>query len=351
MIDSAVVISAAKRQESKTPVRRETTMNTAATESAKEKIAAKYGFHRVIEPKGVVPQAAWKVDNRPEQLHPSEKLIQVKLLNLDSTSTKQITESGIKIQDRIREIVDQRGKMHNPVTNSGGVLLAEYQGQAIVPWASLSAIPLHLDSIGEVHGQQIDVVGTGVMFESYHYTPVPEGMDWRLAATALDIASLAVQVKRSVLERPIKKALVIGCGNAGIAAMASIKKYSPTTVIFGADISDLNFSRIKEFGFSENLGAIDAANAQEIMSFVTDCDLVVNCVNVANTEASSVLAAREHGLVIFFSMATQFDQASLATDATGKDVVMQVASGIAKDEDKEILALLSDYPTLLKITH
>lgn len=328
-----------------------TNMNSTATESAKEQVIARYGFHRVIEPKGVVPQAAWRVDNRPEQLHPSEKLIQVKLLNLDSTSTKQITESGIKIQDRIQEIVNERGKMHNPVTNSGGVLLAEYNGQAIVPWASLSAIPLHLESIGEVHGQQIDVVGTGVLFESYHFTAVPEGMDWRLAATALDIASLAVQVKRAVQESPIKRALVIGCGNAGVAAMASIKKYSPTTEIFGADVNNSNFKRIEDFGFSKNLGQIDAANAQEIISFVSDCDLVVNCVNVANTEASSVLAAREHGLVIFFSMATQFDQASLATDATGKDVVMQVASGIARDEDKEILALLKDYPNLLKITH
>ncbi len=325
-------------------------MNSTTT-SSKDQITTRYGFHRVIEPKGVVPQAAWRVDNRPEQLAANEKLVQVKLLNLDSTSTKQITESGIMVQDRIREIVAQRGKMHNPVTNSGGVLLAEYEGQAIVPWASLSAIPLHLESIGEVHGQQIDVVGTGVLFESYHYTAVPEGMDWRLAATALDIASLAVQVKRAVLERPIKRALVIGCGNAGVAAMASIKKYSAGTEIFGADVSDANFKRIEEFGFSKNLGKIDAANAQEIINFVSDCDLVVNCVNVANTEASSVLAARDHGLVIFFSMATQFDKASLATDATGKDVVMQVASGIARDEDKEILALMQDYPNLLTITH
>ena len=50
-------------------------------------------------------------------------------------------------------------------------------------------------------------------------------------------------------------------------------------------------------------------------------------------------------------MATQFDQASLATDATGKDVVMQVASGIAKGEDDEIFGLMHDFPDLLKLTH
>lgn len=313
---------------------------------------SKYGFHRVITPKGVVPQAADKVDNTPKQLHPSEKLVQVKLLNLDSTSTRQITESGQNIPDRVLEIVQQRGKMHNPVTNSGGVLLAEYDGQAIVPWTSLSAIPLHLESIGEVKGQQIDVVGTAVLFESYYYTAVPQGMDWRLAATALDIASLAVQVKRVTLERrPMSRALVIGCGNAGIAAMASIKKYKSDVEIFGVDVSAANFQRIKNFGFSDNLAVVDAVNAEALVNFVSDCDLVVNCVNVSNTEAASVLAAKDHGLVIFFSMATQFDQASLATDATGKDVVMQVASGIAKGEDEEIFSLMKDYPDLLSVVH
>lgn len=313
---------------------------------------SRYGFHRVIEPRGVVPQAAERVDNTPKQLHPSEKLVQVKLLNLDSTSTRQISESGAKITDRVWEIVQQRGKMHNPVTNSGGVLLAEYEGKAIVPWTSLSAIPLHLESIGAVHGQQIDVVGTAVLFESYYFTPVPDGMDWRLAATALDIASLAVQVKRVVRERrPMSRALVIGCGNAGIAAMATIKKYKPDVEIYGVDVSETNFARIRRFGFSDRLAVLDAVNAEALLSFVGDCDLVVNCVNVQNTEAASVLATRDHGLILFFSMATQFDKASLATDATGKDVVMQVASGIARGEDEEIFQLMKDYPDLLAVSH
>lgn len=313
---------------------------------------SRYGFHRVIAPRGVVPQAAERVDNTPKQLHPSEKLVQVKLLNLDSTSTRQISESGAKITDRVWEIVQQRGKMHNPVTNSGGVLLAEYEGKAIVPWTSLSAIPLHLESIGAVHGQQIDVVGTAVLFESYYFTPVPDGMDWRLAATALDIASLAVQVKRVVLERrPMSRALVIGCGNAGIAAMATIKKYKPDVEIYGVDVNETNFARIRQFGFSDRLSVLDAVNAEALISFVGDCDLVVNCVNVQNTEAASVLATRDHGLILFFSMATQFDKASLATDATGKDVVMQVASGIARGEDEEIFQLMKDYPDLLAVSH
>jgi L-erythro-3,5-diaminohexanoate dehydrogenase len=72
---------------------------------------------------------------------------------------------------------------------------------------------------------------------------------------------------------------------------------------------------------------------------------------VPNTKAASILATRDGGVVMFFSMATKFDQASLATDATGKDVTMIVASGIARGEDKEIFQLMKDFPDLLTVVH
>lgn len=310
-----------------------------------------YGFHRVIEPVGVVPQAAWKVNNDLNMLHPTEKIISVKLLNLDSTSARQIRDSDDYFENRVLEIVQERGKMHNPITNSGGVLLGEYEGRPIVPWVSLSAIPLNLIRIEDVRGQQLDVHGFAVLFESYKFSFVPIGMDWNLAAMALDIASLAVQVRRLVREKEIKKALVVGCGNAGVLAMATICKYSPTTKIFGIDVDDRNFAKIKKFGFSRKLAQVNAVNSLAVVDFVKNCDLVINCVNVPNTEAASVLAARDGGVVVFFSMATNFGQASLATDATGKDVTMIVASGVARREDEEVFRLMRDFPYLLTIVH
>lgn len=310
-----------------------------------------YGFHRVISPLGVVPQAAWKVNNDiSNKLHPTEKIIDVKILNLDSTSMKQIREKYKDVARRVKNIVKIRGKMHNPVTNSGGVMLAQYDGETIVPWVSLSAISLSIEKIHGVHGQQIDIDGKAVLFESYKYTVIPKDMDWRLAVTALDIASLAVQIRRIAQRNKLEKVLVIGCGNAGITSMATIKKYSPGTNIYGIDVDDKNFSKIKKF-FTNNLGKIDAVDSQTVYNFCHDCDLVVNCVNVSHTEASSVIATKDYGKTVFFSMATQFDRASLATDATGKDVEMIVASGIAIDEDKEIFSLLQQYPDLLTTSH
>ena len=46
----------------------------------------KYGTHRVIEPKGVLTQAAWKVDNDMTKVYSNEIVCDVTSLNIDSAS-------------------------------------------------------------------------------------------------------------------------------------------------------------------------------------------------------------------------------------------------------------------------
>ncbi len=43
------------------------------------------GIHRVIEPRGALPQPAWKLDNTPVA-YPTETLIKVHKLHIDSAS-------------------------------------------------------------------------------------------------------------------------------------------------------------------------------------------------------------------------------------------------------------------------
>ncbi|MBI2450524.1 MAG: hypothetical protein HYV47_03240 [Candidatus Nealsonbacteria bacterium] len=136
-----------------------------------------YGFHRVIVPKGVVPQAAKIVDSTPKILHPSEMLLTVYKLNLDSTSMRQLRESSDDVPGRIREIVRTRGKMHNPITNSGGVMIGKVRelgdcwksrglkkGEWLIPLVSLSAIPMSLSSISEIRGDMVAAKGGGYYF-------------------------------------------------------------------------------------------------------------------------------------------------------------------------------------------
>jgi hypothetical protein len=84
------------------------------------------GIHRVIEPQGALPQPAWKLDNTPMAL-PTETFINVQKLHIDSASFTQIAHACGRDTERMKrhimDIIAVRGKMHNPVTGSGGVLI------------------------------------------------------------------------------------------------------------------------------------------------------------------------------------------------------------------------------------
>lgn len=129
----------------------------------------KYGTHRVISPKGVLPQPADKLDNNMDEIYDNEILIDVQTLNIDSASFTQIEEQAggdkAKIAEIMLGIVEKQGKHRNPVTGSGGMLLGTVEkiGDAFSwkdrsesgriksqLWCSLSLTPLRIDKIKEI---------------------------------------------------------------------------------------------------------------------------------------------------------------------------------------------------------
>ena len=92
-----------------------------------QKKGNKYGTHRVIEPKGVLTQAAYKIDNNMDEIYSNEILCNVTALNVDSASFTQIADvcghDDQKIGEMILSIVAERGKQQNPVTGSGGMFM------------------------------------------------------------------------------------------------------------------------------------------------------------------------------------------------------------------------------------
>ncbi len=84
------------------------------------------GLHRVLEPAGVLPQAALRLDARPE-IGPDEVRISIERLNLDAASFRQLATKhggdGSAVRAEVLDIIQSRGKMHNPVTGSGGMLI------------------------------------------------------------------------------------------------------------------------------------------------------------------------------------------------------------------------------------
>ena len=126
------------------------------------KIGSPYGTHRVLEPSGVLPQPAWKLDNTMD-LYDNEILIDVSALNIDSASFTQIKSATggdeAAVAAMVKDIVAQRGKHHNPVTGSGGMLIGTVAeigpalagkidlkvGDKIATLVSLSLTPLRIE--------------------------------------------------------------------------------------------------------------------------------------------------------------------------------------------------------------
>ena len=98
----------------------------------------KYGIHRVLEPKGVLPQPANKLDNNMDEIYDNEILINVQTLNIDSASFTEISRRANgdveKIKETMKWIVETQGKHRNPWTGSGGMLLGTVEkiGDALV---------------------------------------------------------------------------------------------------------------------------------------------------------------------------------------------------------------------------
>ena len=79
------------------------------------------------------------------------------------------------------------------------------------------------------------------------------------------------------------------------------------------------------------------------------CDIVINCVNIENTEMGSILACKEGGTVYFFSMATSFTKAALGAEGVGKDVNMIVGNGYTQGHADITLQILRDSEPLRKL--
>ncbi|MDR2167338.1 MAG: L-erythro-3,5-diaminohexanoate dehydrogenase [Clostridiales bacterium] len=333
----------------------------------------KYGTNRVIAPQGALPQAALKIDNSM-QIYPNEILIDVISLNIDSASFSQLKgeAGGDKhvLSAKILEIVGERGKMQNPITGSGGMLmgtiaqigadLAERDlkvGDKIATLVSLSLTPLKIVKIKQIHMEidRVDVEAQAILFESGIYAKLPEDMSEALALAALDVAGAPAQTAKLV--KPGDSVLVLGAsGKSGLmCCYEAMKRVGPTGNVVAMCRKESDKIRILENGFAHNVILSDVTNALDVMGKATaanygrEFDISINCVNVENSEMASILPVKPGGIVYFFSMAVSFTKAALGAEGVGKDVNMIIGNGYTKDHAAITLHQLRESPALRKI--
>jgi L-erythro-3,5-diaminohexanoate dehydrogenase len=331
-----------------------------------------FGLHRSLDPPGVLPQVARRLDATPRALE-NEMAIAVRALSIDSASFRQLRETeastGEAIRDQIARIVAERGKMQNPVTGSGGMLLGEVSavgprhpaaarirpGDKVASLVSLTLTPLHLETIGDIHveTERVDVTGTAILFERTLFARLPEDFPEAVALAAFDVAGAPAAVLRDA--RLGQTVLIIGTGKAGLLCLAAAReKVGAEGKVLAVEPSARASERARALGLADEVFAIDARDPVAMLSAVEGAtggrlaDLVVNVANASGTEAASVLCARDDGAVLFFGMATSFSAAALGAEGLAKPTSLMIGNGFVPGHDEAALGLLRRHPALAK---
>ncbi len=330
-----------------------------------------FGLHRVKSPMGSLPQAALTLD-ADGPLFDNEIEIAVATLNIDSASFHQIIGELGKdeeaVKERILSIVAERGKMQNPVTGSGGMLLGTVMkkgphyvgdlevGDRVASLVSLTLTPLEIKEITKVHfnADQVDVHATAYLWTGAPIVKLPDDLGENLALSALDVCGAPAQADR--LCKGKQRVLIMGAGKSGaLCAAAAREAMGPFGSVYGYDLHSGNLEKLKSAKIIDDFRTGDATNPTQVFDQIMEMtngelmDVVINTCNVANTEMSAILPCADRGTTYFFNMATSFGKAALGCEGVGKDINLLIGNGFAHGHAEITLNLVRNHDVVREI--
>ncbi len=307
------------------------------------------GMHRVLEPLGVLPQAALRLDTDPA-LRDDEVRIRVERLNLDAASYRQLEGKhegdGDAVRAEVLEIIATRGKMQNPATGSGGMLVGTVEevgegsplglavGDRVATLVSLTLTPLHIeDGLADWDGrsEQVPADGYAILFGRSIAARLPEDLPAPLALAVMDVCGAPALAERHVRRYAEPVVVVIGgAGKSGSLCLAAARRAGARRTIAVVP-HQAEADLLVPTGLADHVLVCDARDPVALRDGVTaaggPADLTIVCVDVPGCEGGAILSTTEGGTVIFFSMATSFSAAALGAEGLAADVTMIVGNG------------------------
>ena len=320
------------------------------------------GLHRVLAPAGVLPQAAERLDTRRE-LWPDEVRIRVERLNLDAASFRQLELThggdGDAVRSAVRDIIASRGKMQNPQTGSGGMLVGTIEevgpesplglvvGDRVATLVSLTLTPLVVqDGLAGWDGrsEQVPCDGYAVLFGRSIAAVLPDDLPTELSLAVMDVCGAPALTSRVVrgYDAPVV-AVIGGAGKSGSLSLAAAKDAGAARTI-GVVPHQAEADLLAEADLADVVAIADARDPVALSAAVEQAggpaDVTVVCVDVPGCEGGAVLATATGGTVVFFSMATSFSAAALGAEGLAADVTMLVGNGYTPGHADLALSLL-----------
>jgi len=322
------------------------------------------GLHRVLEPAGVLPQAAWRLDTRHE-LWPDEVRVRVERLNLDAASYRQLERThegdGDAVRAAVLEIVAQRGKMQNPETGSGGMLVGTVEevgpesplglraGDRIATLVSLTLTPLVIEDFlagWDGRSEQVPTDGYAILFGRSIAARIPDDLPAELSLAVMDVCGAPALTARVVRQYPPEAVVVVigGAGKSGSLSLVAAREAGAGTTV-GVVPTESEADLLRVAGLADHVLVADARDPVALSQAVHSVDperahVTVVCVDVPGCEGGAVLSTRDGGTIVFFSMATSFSAAALGAEGLAADVTMLVGNGYAPGHADYALGLL-----------
>ena len=327
------------------------------------------GLHRVLAPPGALPQAAERIDDDPV-VASDEVRLRVERLNLDAASYRQLATKhggdGGAVRREVLEIVAARGKMQNPVTGSGGMLIGVVDevgpdsplglraGDRVASLVSLSLTPLRItDGLARWDGrsEQVPAEGHAILFGRSIAAVLPDDLPGELAMAVLDVCGAPALTARVVATYSSPTVAVIGgAGKSGSMSLAAARQTGARSTVGIVPVQH-EADLLRESGIADVVALADARDPVALSEAVEQAlggpaDVTVVCVDVPGCEHGAILATAERGTVVFFSMATSFAAAALGAEGLAADVTMLIGNGYVPGHAEYALNLLRDDPAV-----
>ena len=324
------------------------------------------GLHRVLDGRLVLPQAAERLDTRRE-LWPDEVRVRVERLNLDAASFRQLEQKhagdGAAVRAEVLDIVAARGKMQNPETGSGGMLVGTVEevgpesplalrvGDRVATLVSLTLTPLVIEddlARWDGLGEQVPCDGYAVLFGRSIAAVIPDDLDPALSLSVMDVCGASALTERHVARYDAPVVAVIGgAGKSGSLCLAAARRAGASRTI-GVVPHDAEAALLRDAGIADAVAVADARDPIALREAVAEAggpaDVTVVCVDVPGCEGGAILASADGGTVIFFSMATSFSAAALGAEGLAADVTMLVGTGYVPGHAAAAMELVRSEP-------
>lgn len=164
-------------------------------------------LHHIIKPKKTLPQTTYHL-NPSLPLHNNKILININILNINTTSFHQLHSTNLNLTKQIQTIISKHNKIHNPITNNNNILLntihktnTKYPNTLtpnnhITTLISLTLTPLHLNTINTIHinQNQIKISNHTILFTTKLTNTLPKKLPQNIILTTLNITNTPTQI-------------------------------------------------------------------------------------------------------------------------------------------------------------